>query len=68
MAKQQLMYRAYLVRLWCDDQESGWRGSLEDPGTGDCQYFASVAQLLETIAEQTKLQGATDESAGQKAQ
>ena len=46
-------YLAYLVRLWREG-EGGWRGTLENPHTGDRMVFADVASLLAYVQQQTE--------------
>ncbi|MCL4867531.1 MAG: hypothetical protein KJ063_01065 [Anaerolineae bacterium] len=48
-------YIAYLVRLWREDDKT-WRGTLEDPHTGQRYVFAEVEALLAHIREQTRPQ------------
>lgn len=48
-------YIAYLVRLWRED-DTTWRGTLEDPHTGQRYVFADVETLLTHIREQTRPQ------------
>lgn len=57
MTGKQHDYRAYLMRLWRDSPSEPWRGSLEDPHTGERRHFASVAQLVDSIIEQADKQG-----------
>ncbi len=47
-------YRAYLLRLWRDGEESPWRASLQDPRAGETFGFASVTQLIAFIEQQTQ--------------
>ena len=47
-------YQVYLLRLWrarCKGQWE-WRASIESPGTGECQSFASLEQLPAYLEEQ----------------
>jgi hypothetical protein len=47
-------YQVYLLRLWrarCQGQWE-WRASIESPGTGECQSFASLEQLPAYLEEQ----------------
>lgn len=37
------VYRAYLLRCWCDEDQ--WRYSLEKVGNGRRQGFASLTEL-----------------------
>lgn len=46
-------YIAYLVRLWRED-DTTWRGTLEDPHTGQKYAFADVETLLEHIRHETR--------------
>jgi len=44
------MYRAYLLRLWWEDDEGGyWRARLENVATGEAQGFASLEKLVEFL-------------------
>lgn len=49
-------YFSYLLRLWltCDDNARVWRASLESPGTGERQGFASLQALFEFLEAQTQ--------------
>ncbi len=46
-------YLAYLVRLWREG-EGVWRGTLENPHTGERVAFADVAGLLAYLQHQTE--------------
>jgi hypothetical protein len=46
-------YRSYLLRFWRDDAFSPWRAMVQDPLTGQCHGFASLAQLYAFLTEQT---------------
>ena len=51
-------YQVYLLRLWrarCQDQWE-WRASIESPGTGERQSFASLEQLSAYLGEQCERQ------------
>jgi hypothetical protein len=56
MAKSQQRYLSYLLRLWqtSDGGKQVWRASLESPGTGERQGFASLEDLFEFLQAQTK--------------
>lgn len=45
-------YLAYLVRLWREN-ETNWRGTLENPHTGQRYAFASIEELLSFLKQQT---------------
>ena len=45
-------YLAYLVRLW-RESETNWRGTLENPHTGQRHAFASIEELLLFLKQQT---------------
>lgn len=45
-------YLAFLIRLWREDKNL-WRGTLENPHTGDRLTFADVAALLTYVQQQT---------------
>ena len=53
MAEKQPDYLSYLLRLWRDDPQASWRGSLVNPRTGEQRHFATVGQLFDQITEQT---------------
>lgn len=48
-------YQSYLLRLWRAGESGGWRASLEDPATGQKQFFGSSARLVEFLEGQFKL-------------
>jgi len=54
MEKQQ-RYLSYLLRLWqtSDGGQQVWRVSLECPGTGERQGFASLKDLMDFLYAQT---------------
>jgi len=44
------MYRAYLLRLWWEDDEGGyWRARLENVHTGEAKGFPSLDKLVEFL-------------------
>jgi hypothetical protein len=45
MADDLARYRAYLLRLW-RTAEATWRGSLEDPHSGERRVFVTLAELV----------------------
>jgi hypothetical protein len=47
-------YRAFMLRFWRENVNSLWRGSLEDPHSGERLSFASAERLLAYLAEQLK--------------
>ena len=55
MDKQQ-RYLSYLLRLWqtSDGTNQIWRASLEIPGTGERQGFASIKDLFDFLQTQTE--------------
>ena len=55
---KQRRYVAYLIRLWLAGGagEPVWRGSLEDPHTGNRLGFADLASLFEYLRRQTESQ------------
>jgi hypothetical protein len=48
-------YLAYLLRLWRvrGKGTTGWRASLESPGSGKCQGFSSMDDLFLFLRRQT---------------
>jgi hypothetical protein len=55
MTKKPQRYLSYLLRLWqtSDDGEQIWRASLESPGTGERQGFASIEDLIDFLRDRT---------------
>jgi hypothetical protein len=55
MAKEQVDYRAYLLRLWRVTEKDGpvWRASLERPGTHRRHCFANLEALFEFLRTET---------------
>ena len=53
------VYLSFLLRLWQVKQndENGWRASLEDPHSGEVRGFASLALLWDFLCEQTQAAG-----------
>jgi hypothetical protein len=64
MTNKQQRYLSYLLRLWqtSDDGEQIWRASLESPGTGERQGFASIEDLICFLRDRT---GLGDEGGGE---
>jgi hypothetical protein len=51
---EQADYVSYLLRLWREnDEEKGWRASLESVHTGECKGFASLDDLFVFLQRQT---------------
>lgn len=46
-------YQAFLLRVWREDDLSGWRALLEDPHTGQSRGFSSMKKLYEFLEEKT---------------
>jgi hypothetical protein len=63
-------YQSFLVRLWRDSPESGWRASLEDIATGQRLLFASpdllAAYLLEQAVGPTTASAKTESNLAQQ--
>ncbi len=55
---EQQRYLSYLLRLWqtSDGEDQVWRASLETPGTGERQGFASLRDLADFLLAQTESQ------------
>lgn len=45
-------YFAYLLRLWKEDERSGWRASLENPRNGQTHYFTSLEALFNYVVQE----------------
>jgi hypothetical protein len=52
--RQEQRYLSYLLRLWqtSDGRRQVWRASLESPGSGERQGFASLRGLIEFLEAQ----------------
>ena len=46
-------YKAYLLRLWRESGEGGWRATLESPGSGERAGFATLAELVAYLEAKT---------------
>ena len=46
---------SYLLRLWRNGPEDGWRASLQSVQTGERHIFADLASLLAFLVEQASL-------------
>ena len=46
-------YKAYLLRLWRENQTGGWRAVLVNPSDGAQDSFANLAGLVRFLEEQT---------------
>lgn len=46
-------YQAFLLRVWREDDLSGWRAVLEDPHTGQSIGFSSMKQLFNFLEAKT---------------
>ena len=53
-------YQAFLLRLWREDDLSGWRASLENPHTGKSVGFPSMQHLFAYIEKQIEEKGIED--------
>lgn len=58
MSEEQQRYLSYLLRLWQtgSGKEVVWRASLESPGTGERQGFASLEALIDFLEAQIESQ------------
>ncbi len=59
MTKAKAHYLAFLLRLWCEDDEQPWRATLESSRTGERRGFASLGALVAYLLETT---GAAEET------
>jgi hypothetical protein len=59
---RQPRYLSYMLRLWetSNGERQIWRASLESPGSGERQGFASLQSLLEFLEAQTEHQDEQD--------
>lgn len=46
-------YRSYVLRLWQEDVDMPWRGSIQEVTTGEIIRFGTVEALLAFIAAET---------------
>lgn len=56
--RPQTNYCAYLVRLWQDNPNDGWRASAQSAQSGETVRFADLAQLFAFLQAQTARQPA----------
>ena len=63
LAGERRGYKSYLLRLWESDDQGKpiWRASLESPGTGELQGFATLQALIAFLEEQTAGRGEQSE-------
>lgn len=57
-----LRYQSFLIRLWQDSEGGAWRGSLENPHTGELRAFARLEDLLNFVQAQTQPDNLTNPS------
>lgn len=46
-------YKAYLLRMWRENQGSDWRALLENPNNGERAAFATFSELVTFLETQT---------------
>ncbi len=44
-------YRSYMLRVWREGQDGGWRATLESVTTGEVRAFAHLDQLVTFLEE-----------------
>ncbi len=49
MEREHEEYRAYLLRIWRDNEQSSWRASLEDPHSEHLMRFSTMQQLFQFL-------------------
>jgi len=54
--RQEQRYLSYLLRLWQigNGEKQVWRASLESPGTGERQGFASLEKMFDFLQAQAE--------------
>lgn len=62
MRQERQRYLSYLLRLWqtSDGEKQIWRASLESPGAGERQGFASLEDLFKFLQAQIEPQDEQD--------
>jgi hypothetical protein len=57
MATRKRLHLSYLLRLWRTGHKENpvWRVSLETPGTGERQGFASLKDMFDYLQAQTEV-------------
>lgn len=62
MQREEQRYLSYLLRLWqtSDGERQIWRASLESPGAGERQGFASLEDLFKFLQAQIEFQDEQD--------
>ena len=51
--KRTVVYTAYLVRLWQENEQSPWRASAQSAVTGERIYFTDLESLFAFLQAQT---------------
>jgi hypothetical protein len=46
-------YKAYLLRLWRESHEAGWRAALENSSSGERAAFATLGELVAFLETKT---------------
>jgi len=46
-------YKAYLLRLWREQEDGRWRATLENPGSGERAGFATLEELVAFLEAKT---------------
>ena len=44
-----LPYQSYLLRMWKERVEGGWRATLQDIATGECKHFATLEEMFKYL-------------------
>jgi hypothetical protein len=59
--EQRPTYRAFLVRFW-QEGDTVWRGTVEDPHTGQRHAFADIEPLLDFLRQQVRPESSSGNS------
>jgi len=48
------LYQSYLLRVWKENHDLEWRGSLQNVATGECHNFGNLSNLFSFLQSQTE--------------
>lgn len=55
LPKSDVIYKAYVLRLWSDGHSIPWRAALDCAHTGGRYLFATVADLVAFLESETQI-------------
>jgi len=48
------LYHSYLLRVWKENNDLEWRGSLQNVATGECHNFGNLSSLFSFLQSQAE--------------